>query len=1026
MSRQYLSVKSRIGQIINDQLDQIKSKKTLKLNNYASTISSLSSDNTAVVPSLSEVVECIHEILYSHEPPLELERLSFQSNNISSLPSNFPIISMSLRYLDLHNNNLTEFPIEILDFKGLEILDLSNNSIWALPSQELIQLENLRALSLKENKLKVLPAAIGHLPNLNVLEISGNPLIKPSMETIKSFQKQNPDLDWVQELKSYLRTNATSLDKKQTDIAQESSQSLPQYPPHAPLPVSQSTSQIPTSSSIKKSQSIARPNSPSETRSKSSKAARRMGLIIKKPDDNGAVVEQQETKEPSGLFNSIDILNTQPPQPITASAAETTFDQSITTTPPPPANSVPSITHMSTTSPNAPTITRPGSRNRARSNTLKEIDRILEKNDIVDTEHKSGAYFRRLSTLQEVPIDETISFQSNISRQVFAKSPSSAIDDDDLKQQGKSQSQTNLHSQAQSHLHPQHHTQPSHHTLHSHSASHSSQVHSRTGSSSSGKSPATATAATSAAAITATSGQLQSPVIAELSPTKHSQQPLKRVTHHDATTIIKVSRKVLFSFSELHSSIRRFTGFCVDKKITIKMVTLLYTTKSNIDSLVENLELMEDKGGNVDQIMVSLHNSITSFKSIMAVLNDNFANFVMKIDICFIRMLYLTVYGSFNELLNAYKVLVSAPKVTDPLNFNSATANGSSVAGPGQSSSSVSSSAPVSNGINTNHLTLDPKHTIGKHSLSINTALANTNNADSLPSSNSVNVPSTSSSVSNADTDSPDVNVDEKLYNAIDIATSNAQVVFLELTKAIGKSAIASANNPQIGPAVASKVKELTNVCITSMDVSKRLQTKLITIRNNPSYTTKSLFWEDVNLFLKAIIQTFSSVKAVMKDLPILNEIRASMATLTKATKDVTILIEVSSYKSMSTEGSSSAVSSHPPLLASIPSVSNIFTPSLAYPPQQLPSRTQSSSNLSQQNSAIPAPMRTPLVATLGPAASVIMPTISGEASPMASPGIVGGSSTPQTSGQYYAKNGLNPFDGLIMANKEREETRER
>lgn len=82
----------------------------------------------------------------------------------------------------------------------------------------------------------------------------------------------------------------------------------------------------------------------------------------------------------------------------------------------------------------------------------------------------------------------------------------------------------------------------------------------------------------------------------------------------------------------------------------MKMVSFLYSTKSNINSLVENLELMEESGNNSEQIAQALHSCIGSFRSIMKLLHENISVFVTNIDVCFIRMVYLSLYGSFNEL----------------------------------------------------------------------------------------------------------------------------------------------------------------------------------------------------------------------------------------------------------------------------------------------------------------------------------------------------------------------------------------
>lgn len=1157
MSDNYLAVKSVITKLINDQIEQIKSKKSLKLNNY---IGSFPSQSTP--PSLSDVIEIVHEFLITFQPPLELERLSLQSNALTSLPSNFPLIYNSIRYLDLHNNQFTQFPPLVCEFQNLEILDLSSNSLWILPQQGLQKMDSLRVLSLKENRFKYLPPVLGSMKNLNLIEVLDNPLIRPLLDTVKALQKQYPELEWVHELKSYLLSNSALLEKKISEQVEAYQQHTFNKSADAHLLSIKKNLQLPPVPTSSHTPSLGRSNSITDTRSKASKAARRMGLIIKKPDDSANALSDHQTESrlkdhstSAGLFNSVDILNingngnsngngagtpvhensqstavtSTPTAPSTAAsiasnggpslfsttAPEGKFESNATTTPPPNQNLL--LTSSSPVTPSGSNLARPLSRNRVRSNTLKEIDKILEKNDIVDTEHKSGAYFRRLSTLQELPVSE-ISSSANSStaslRQESATNNSKNNEDNLLMK--PQTAQQNLLS------YPQPHPRSS-------SISSTKSPANSSSFSVSTNSPVTTNDSSPTKSLNhfqqqmlhqhqlyyqnqqlqqqlqyqqqqqILSQQQQQQLLHQHQLQQQQQQQLhpSRKNHHSTSTLIKVSRKVLFSFSELHSSIRRFTGFCVDKKITIKMVTLLYTTKSNIDSLVENLELMEDKGGNVDQIVLSLQLSISSFKQIMILLTENFAIFVMKIDICFIRMLYLTVYGSFNELLNAYRALTANPMP----NFTGI--NPMAVSGLPASSSKLDS------GTNSSHVTLDPKHSYSSHkphSLSINTVLSNVSNGSNstlvsngsamsrhnsvvaangsaVPASSSSNMVSsvshsnstinssngttvnstgaatangnssnnnngTSSSNSNThntnngnngnelDSGPTDTSeVDEKLYNAVDIATTSAQVVFEELTKAISKSAIASTNLLQIGPSVASKVKELTSVCITSIEVSKSLKTKLLTIRNNPSSTSKSMFWEDVNLFLKSIIQTFSSVKAVMKDLPILNEIRASMATLTKATKDVTILIEVSSYKSMSTEFSNSQLTSTPaaigapPLLNSIPSVSNIFTPLSAFPPQQLPSRTQSLSNLAQHLQlaiALP-PGRTPLVATLGPAAQAIKPTFTTDGLPMLSPGQgagthLGSMTAPQTTGQYYAKNGMNPFDGLIVANRENEE----
>lgn len=1061
MTQPYLSLKSQVLKLLNDQLDQVRDKKTLKLNN-------LNSKDT----SISEVIECIHEFIHNYQPPLEIERLSLHNNQIHHLPSNFPIISSNIRYLDLHNNNISIFPSALSECGLLEILDISSNRLSNISRSEISKLQNLRVISLKENRFKYLPPVLGELPNMNLIEVADNPLIFPSHEVIKGFQNQSAELDWVGQLKQYLRANKTILELKISELDSSLQLNKQKLAATSDIPIQYPANNQNSNSSVNVSAfpnppsvpppSILRSKSISETKTKASKAARRMGLIIKKTEENSnsnnnnndsqysharsqsqsielishshdlpthpppSLTSTITSSTPTSLTSSFNTsesgLNQSPKTntsnanittvsgssantsiftsddtnkgkndllneniftnsilnndfimgqvPHSASATETSFKISspplsnMTTntasTVPNSLSNSPSLTPVHTsngtvvnTNVNASlssinsnststttattTLSRPSSRNnRSRSNTLKEIDSILEKNDNVDAEHKSGAYFRRLSTLQESPNDENSNGQFIGVPPIPGSNPNS----------NPSSRQGSLSRQAKDNIE----------SLES-----------------------------------ARSGGIKSPPgtgprflgQSEGSPSK--LQPSKRSIGHSPSTIIKLSRKVLFSFSELHSSVRRFTGFCNDKKITIRMVSLLYTTKSNIDNLVENLEIMEESGDNLDQITNSLHASIGSFKSIMTLLSENFSNFVAKIDVCFIRMLYLTIYGSFNELLNAYRILVPTSKPN-----NIPTTNNPSITLPGT----------------------DPKATKG---LSVNTTLAN-------------NEPSNSNG--------QDIEgIDEKLYQTIELATNKAQVVFNEITKALNKSAIASTNGQQpISPTVASKVKELTTICISSMDITKRVRTKLITIRNNPSQTTKKLFWSDVNLFLKAIVNTLGPVKVMIKDLPILNEARASILNLTKTTKDVPILLEVSSYSSLlSSDTSATNQLAAPTSHNQPPNINNMFTPLSAHPSHLL-----SLANLSLMNNTLQSgpssqpPVRTPLAATLGPAAQAIVSNndvsktnTNGQnftitSPPILSPGTLNVGSLltapAQSSGQYFAKNGMNPFDGLIAA----------
>lgn len=900
---------SEVQSVFRDQLDQIKNKRTVVIN-----LANFSSDVL-----LANIFEVLALILHSFNPPVHLERIILSENGLTTLPDEFALISGNhLRYLDLHDNKFSSVPTALQSScPNLEGLDLSQNHLNSLPRAVFGSLDHLKILSLKDNKFSYLPPILGELINLESIAVAGNPLEMPSMETIQSMHGS------VNDLKAYLLSNSAFLDQQ---IKLQHSQQQPAQ-----------KLALPTTPSLARTRSL------SDTRSKSLKATRRMGLII---NSNKVTPESS-----SSVASNPDATPSKPERKLLLPTNDRGDYQSLLQQREPNINFETAIvpsTYTTTTAgssrSNSPssstqgaTLSRPGSRNRNRSNTFKDINQMLDNSEFADSEHKSGAYFRRLSTLQERPADESNKLQNG---DFLASSAHS----EDL---SKPSSMSFLRHQA-------------------HEGSPVKQLTKKSG----------------------TNPQIMQ--LQNLNQTSHSASQISTTALissssqliYDLGTIMKVARKILFSLSELQLSLKRFTGFCSDKKLSIKVISLLHISKGNIDGLVESMEAVEDTGENQDLILSSIHTCITSFKMILLILSENFNSFVAKIDICFIRMVYLTFFGSFNELQNAFRLLnptssvaksqIAFPRYQSTLGLSNVDTKGKST----QASQSL--------------------HEEGQASIS-----------DALAISSEAAVPSEE--------------IDERLYQSIDLATKNAQVVFSELTKAINKSAIATANTKSsqpINPAVATKFKELTSVCISSMDITKRLILKLLSIRSNRTPQARRLFWDDISLFLKAILQTFSSVKAIMKDAPILNEVRQSMATLTKTTKELTIILEASSYKSMS-ELLDSPPSQH--MTVSLPS-------SAILPPASL-LHSNSFLNLAQLPGSA-APVRTPLVAAVGSvAAQAILPhqdglhTSSNTTFPLAPLNIpplvssdvlnTGLHTAPvQSMEQFYAKN-VNPFDRL-------------
>ena len=82
---------------------------------------------------------------------------------------------MSLRELDLRDNQLTTVPAEIGQLTALTELSLSGNQLTSLPA-EIGQLTLLLQLSLSHNQLTSVPASIGELTSLLELYLHGNKL----------------------------------------------------------------------------------------------------------------------------------------------------------------------------------------------------------------------------------------------------------------------------------------------------------------------------------------------------------------------------------------------------------------------------------------------------------------------------------------------------------------------------------------------------------------------------------------------------------------------------------------------------------------------------------------------------------------------------------------------------------------------------------------------------------------------------------------------------------------------------------
>ena len=154
-----------------------------------------------------------------------------------------------------------------------------------------------------------------------------------------------------------------------------------------------------------------------------------------------------------------------------------------------------------------------------------------------------------------------------------------------------------------------------------------------------------------------------------------------------------------------------------------------------------------------------------------------------------------------------------------------------------------------------------------------------------------------------------DKDIDVQLYQTLFTVVKMVSVVYDQLTAAMSKTAIARTTGQQeITESLTNKIHDLTETCRQSMELSKILNERLRLLTFGDESTTSKYLtnseklrtWENINAFLKSIISILGNTKVVMAEMPILNEIRPNLASLAKITKDVTVILDLSSYKAVS------------------------------------------------------------------------------------------------------------------------------
>ncbi|XP_074976526.1 E3 ubiquitin-protein ligase LRSAM1 isoform X1 [Caretta caretta] len=101
--------------------------------------------------------------------------LIVHTNNLTSLvPKSCSLLNLiTVKVLDLHDNQLTSLPDDIGQLTYLQVLNFERNLLKVLP-RSIGDLAQLQTLNVKGNKLKELPATLGDLRSLRTLDVSEN------------------------------------------------------------------------------------------------------------------------------------------------------------------------------------------------------------------------------------------------------------------------------------------------------------------------------------------------------------------------------------------------------------------------------------------------------------------------------------------------------------------------------------------------------------------------------------------------------------------------------------------------------------------------------------------------------------------------------------------------------------------------------------------------------------------------------------------------------------------------------------
>ncbi|CCJ30741.1 unnamed protein product, partial [Pneumocystis jirovecii] len=357
--------------------------------------------------------------------------------------------------------------------------------------------------------------------------------------------------------------------------------------------------------------------------------------------------------------------------------------------------------------------------------------------------------------------------------------------------------------------------------------------------------------------------------------------------------VIETSRGILFSLSQVYQGIRQYVIFCTDPSIKGTINLFLYTANIHIEALANALEEHETKNPNSEpsDVISACCACIEAFKQVIGIFHKHIKKITMKADIRYTRTLLLLLYGAAVEIQNSWILLASALplKSFNANTFSCKNYSSSDSTLPHHSTLKSLSNISVANStistINTSNI--NPKPVTMLSNLS-QTELPNTQTSSIITQYLEL------TDLSKTDTDE---HLFEKILAATTITLSVLTLLENEITQNTTITSKERYSTTSINSKINVKLRELITMSINAKGAAQKLKNQLKSIKENNISNYKRKFWEDTNAFVKSIIAIAALAKLVSTEFPFSKSILSGLSTVTRSTKELTILLSISSFR---------------------------------------------------------------------------------------------------------------------------------